>query len=73
VAPGDELAWLDLRPVGLGDGSDVVLIAVARVALDAALASGPGGAGHARSDLACDPGMLVEAVRRVLAYVVTCA
>lgn len=63
------LAWLDLRPLGLGDDPAAVLLAGARVALNAGHTYGPGGAGHARLNLACDPGVLVEAVRRIAALV----
>ncbi|MET4051706.1 cystathionine beta-lyase [Frigoribacterium sp. PvP054] len=63
------LAWLDLRPLGLGDDPAAVLLAGARVALNAGHTYGPGGAGHARLNLACDPGVLVEAVRRIAAFV----
>ncbi|WP_228498098.1 MalY/PatB family protein [Frigoribacterium sp. VKM Ac-1396] len=63
------LAWLDLRPLGLGDDPAAVVLAEARVALNAGHTYGPGGAGHARLNLACDPGVLVEAVRRIAALV----
>ncbi|MDQ0744682.1 hypothetical protein QFZ62_001990 [Clavibacter sp. B3I6] len=39
----------------------------ARVALNAGHCYGSGGAGHARLNLACDPDVLREAVRRIAA------
>ncbi|RII85207.1 aminotransferase class I/II-fold pyridoxal phosphate-dependent enzyme, partial [Clavibacter michiganensis subsp. insidiosus] len=42
------LAWLDLRPLGLGADPAAVLLERARVALNAGHCYGTGGAGHAR-------------------------
>jgi len=63
------LAWLDLRPLGLGADPAAVLLERARVALNAGHCYGTGGAGHARLNLACDPDVLREAVRRIAAVV----
>ncbi|CAQ00472.1 aspartate aminotransferase [Clavibacter sepedonicus] len=63
------LAWLDLRPLGLGADPAAVLLERARVALNAGHCYGTGGAGHARLNLACDPDVLREAVRRIAAAV----
>lgn len=61
------LAWLDLRPLGLGADPTAVILDRARVALNAGHCYGTGGAGHARLNLACDPDVLREAVRRIAA------
>ncbi|HEY0251130.1 MAG TPA: aminotransferase class I/II-fold pyridoxal phosphate-dependent enzyme, partial [Kofleriaceae bacterium] len=59
------LAWLDLRPLGLGDDPTAVLIAEARVALNEGAAFGAAGRGFARLNLACDPDTLREAIARI--------
>jgi cystathionine beta-lyase len=65
--PGDGtyLAWLDFRPLGLGDDPSAVLVERARVALHPGPPFGTGGAGHARLNLATSPEVLTEAVRRI--------
>jgi cystathionine beta-lyase len=63
------LAWLDLRALGLGPDPAAVLLDRARVALNAGHRYGTGGDGHARLNLACDPDVLREAVRRITALV----
>ncbi len=59
------LAWLDLREYGLGEDPAAVLLRDAGVALTAGLPFGPGGAGHARLNLACSREVLTEAVARM--------
>jgi cystathionine beta-lyase len=59
------LAWLDLRPLGLGDDPAAVLLERGRVAL----ANGPNfgdlGRGFARLNFGTSPELLTEAVRRM--------
>jgi len=71
-APGQAtfLAWLDCRALRLGDGPlgddpAAVFRDRGRVALSSGLDFGPGGAGHARFNLAADPETITEAVRRM--------
>ncbi|ALE72273.1 cystathionine beta-lyase [Pseudonocardia sp. EC080610-09] len=59
------LAWLDCRALGLGDDPAAVFLERGRVALNAGLPFGAGGAGHARLNLATHPDVLTEAVRRM--------
>lgn len=61
------LAWLDCRALGLGDDPAAVFRDRGRVALSAGVDFGPGGAGHARFNLAADPQTITEAVRRMAA------
>ncbi len=63
------LAWLDLRPLGLGDDPADVLRAHGRVALTAGRPFGRGGLGHARVNLACSREVLTEAVVRMTSAV----
>ncbi|GHB42402.1 cystathionine beta-lyase [Streptomyces spinoverrucosus] len=67
--PGDAtyLAWLDCRPLGLGDDPADVLLHRGRVALNSGLPFGTGGAGHVRLNLATSPEIITEAVRRMAA------
>jgi cystathionine beta-lyase len=60
------LAWVDLGALGWeGDPADVIL-EHAKVALRTGSDFGPGGAGHVRVNLACDPALLDEAVDRIV-------
>ncbi len=61
------LAWLDCRPLGLGDDPADVFLRRGRVALSSGLPFGTGGAGHVRLNLATSPEVLTEAVRRMAA------
>ncbi|MEV5427863.1 aminotransferase class I/II-fold pyridoxal phosphate-dependent enzyme [Streptomyces sp. NPDC052701] len=69
--PGEAtyLAWLDCRPLGLGDDPAQVFLHRGRVALNSGLPFGTGGAGHVRLNLATLPEVLTEAVRRMAAVV----
>ncbi|MFG2530292.1 MalY/PatB family protein [Streptomyces sp. NPDC048516] len=64
-AAGTYLAWLDCRPLGLGDDPAAVFLARGRVALSPGAGFGTGGAGHVRLNLATSPELLTEAVRRM--------
>lgn len=66
-AAGTYLAWLDCRPLGLGDDPAAVFLARGRVALSPGAGFGTGGAGHVRLNLATSPELLTEAVRRMAA------
>ncbi|MEU8782390.1 aminotransferase class I/II-fold pyridoxal phosphate-dependent enzyme [Streptomyces sp. NPDC048637] len=68
-AAGTYLAWLDCRPLGLGDDPAAAFLARGRVALSSGTSFGTGGAGHVRLNLATSPGLLTEAVRRMAAAV----
>ncbi|MFU8948082.1 MalY/PatB family protein [Mycetocola zhadangensis] len=59
------LAWLDFRALGWGDNPAERILAEARVALSAGIDFGAHGAGYARMNLACAPGVLTDAVRRI--------
>jgi cysteine-S-conjugate beta-lyase len=59
------LAWLDLRPLGLGDDPTRRLLDEARVALSPGPDFGPGGAGHGRLNFATTPELVEEAVARL--------
>lgn len=59
------LAWIDMTALGWGDDPAAFALENARVALSSGPAFGPGGAGHARMNLACNPETLVEAVDRL--------
>ncbi|WP_133884902.1 aminotransferase class I/II-fold pyridoxal phosphate-dependent enzyme [Streptomyces sp. BK208] len=61
------LAWLDCRPLGLGDDPAEVFLGRGRVALSSGIPFGSGGAGHVRVNLATSPEVLTEAVRRMAA------
>jgi cystathionine beta-lyase len=62
---GTYLAWLDCRPLGLGDDPAAVFLDRGRVALNSGPAFGTGGAGHVRLNLATSPDLITEAVRRM--------
>ncbi|MCX4637395.1 aminotransferase class I/II-fold pyridoxal phosphate-dependent enzyme [Streptomyces platensis] len=68
-AAGTYLAWLDCRPLDLGDDPAAAFLARGRVALSPGANFGTGGAGHLRLNLATSPGVLTEAVRRMAAAV----
>ncbi|MGW7579146.1 MalY/PatB family protein [Streptomyces sp. NPDC054765] len=68
-AAGTYLAWLDCRPLGLGDDPAAVFLARGRVALSPGTSFGTGGAGHVRLNLATSPELVTEAVRRMAAAV----
>jgi cystathionine beta-lyase len=59
------LAWIDLRPLGLGDHPGPELEKRARVGLSDGPAYGSGGAGHARLNFATSAEILREAVARI--------
>ncbi|MGP4013106.1 MalY/PatB family protein [Streptomyces sp. 4N124] len=65
--PGEAtyLAWLDCRPLGLGDDPAQVFLERGRVALNSGIPFGTGGTGHVRLNLATSPEVLEEAIRRV--------
>lgn len=67
--PGEAtyLAWLDCRPLGLGDDPAQVFLERGRVALNSGIPFGTGGAGHVRLNLATSPEVLEEAIRRMAA------
>lgn len=66
-AAGTFLAWLDCRPLGLGDDPAAAFLARGRVALSSGPDFGTGGAGHVRLNLATSPELLTEAVGRMSA------
>lgn len=63
------LGWIDLRAYGLGADPAALLIDSARVALNSGHSYGEAYDGYVRINLACDPRLLVEAVRRISAVV----
>lgn len=63
------LAWLDLRPYGLGDDPAAAIATEGRVALSPGPTYGTGGAGFARLNFATSPAILGEIVRRVATVV----
>jgi cystathionine beta-lyase len=69
--PGEAtyLAWLDCRPLDLGDDPADVFLRRGRVALSSGIPFGTGGAGHLRLNLATSPEVITEAVRRMAAAV----
>ncbi|MER6307941.1 aminotransferase class I/II-fold pyridoxal phosphate-dependent enzyme [Streptomyces sp. NPDC001657] len=64
-AAGTFLAWLDCRPLGLGDNPAAFFLERGRVALSPGPDFGTGGAGHVRLNLATSPEVLTEAVARM--------
>ncbi|MBL1089888.1 MULTISPECIES: MalY/PatB family protein [Streptomyces] len=64
-AAGTFLAWLDCRPLGLGDNPAAFFLERGRVALSPGPDFGTGGAGHVRLNLATSPEVLTEAVGRM--------
>jgi cystathionine beta-lyase len=63
------LAWLDCRPLGLGDDPAAVFLERGRVALNSGLLFGEAAKGFARINLACSADVLTDAVRRMAASV----
>jgi cystathionine beta-lyase len=63
------LAWLDLRAVDLGDDPAEPILKRGAVALTPGPPFGPGGAGHARLNLACSAAVMTEAVERMASVV----
>lgn len=61
------LAWLDFRERGWGDDPAGRILEEAKVALSAGPEFGDPGAGFARMNIACSPGLLEEAIRRIAA------
>lgn len=61
------LAWLDFSALGLGGDPATWILEHAKVALIPGPHFGPPGAGFARLNVACAPGIIVEAVRRIAA------
>ncbi|MEU6142915.1 MalY/PatB family protein [Streptomyces sp. NPDC047081] len=66
-AEGTYFAWLDCRPLGLGDDPAEIFLERGRVALNSGIPFGTGGEGHARLNLATSPEILGEGVRRMVA------
>jgi cystathionine beta-lyase len=60
------LAWLDFRPLGLGDDPAARLLDLGRVALSPGPDFGPGGAGFARLNFATSEAILDEIVQRIV-------
>lgn len=67
--PGTFLAWLDCRATGLGDDPAAAFLDRGRVALNAGIDFGIGGAGHARLNYGTTPEILEEAIIRMAAVV----
>jgi cysteine-S-conjugate beta-lyase len=63
---GTYLAWLDFRATALGDDPAAALLERGRVALNAGLDYGPGGAGFARLNFATSRTLLDAAIDRVV-------
>lgn len=59
------LGWIDLREYQLGEDPAALLVDSARVALNAGHSYGAAYDGFVRINLACDPTLLAEAVRRI--------
>jgi cysteine-S-conjugate beta-lyase len=59
------LAWLDCRPLGLGDGPAATFLERGRLALSPGLDYGPTGAGFVRLNFGTSPDLVAEAVRRM--------
>ena len=59
------LGWLDLSAYGWGDTPSRKILDEAKVALNPGPSFGPGGAGFARINFACSPGVLTEAMERI--------
>ncbi|MFK4100357.1 MalY/PatB family protein [Streptomyces sp. NPDC019531] len=61
------LAWLDCRSLDLGDDPAAVFLERGKVALNSGIPFGTGGAGFVRLNLATNPELITEAVRRMAA------
>ncbi len=59
------LAWLDLRPLDLGEDPSEALLERGRVALSPGPQFGPQGAGFARLNIGTSPALVEEAVTRI--------
>jgi cystathionine beta-lyase len=59
------LAWLDLRPLGLGEDPSEAILARGRVALSPGPGFGPQGAGFARLNIGTSPALLEQAVEGI--------
>jgi cystathionine beta-lyase len=59
------LAWLDLRPLGLGQDPSEAILARGRVALSPGPGFGPQGAGFARLNIGTSPALLEQAVEGI--------
>ncbi len=59
------LAWLDLRPLDLGEDPSEALLERGRVALNAGPTFGPQGRGFARLNIGTSPALVEEAVKRI--------
>jgi cystathionine beta-lyase len=59
------LAWLDFRPLGLGDAPAQTLLDRARVALSPGLDYGRRGAGFARLNFGTSPDLVAEMIHRI--------
>lgn len=66
VPQGTYLGWLDLRDAGLPDHAGRWLLEHARIRLNDGPTFGPGGAGHARINLATPRPLLIEATGRMI-------
>lgn len=66
VPQGTYLGWLDLRDAGLPDHAGSWLLEHARIRLNDGPTFGPGGAGHARINLATPRPLLIEATGRMV-------
>jgi cystathionine beta-lyase len=62
---GSYLAWVDCRPLGLGDEPSAVFLEKTKVALNAGSTFGEEGKGFVRLNLATSPAILEEAVKRM--------
>jgi cystathionine beta-lyase len=62
---GTYLAWLDCRPLDLGDDPAAAFLEHGRVALSAGPRFGTGGAGHARFNFGTTPELITLAVHRM--------
>ena len=63
------LAWLDCRPLDLGDDPSAVFLEHGRVAVNPGPSFGRSGRGHVRLNFATTPGILAEGVRRMVSAV----
>lgn len=66
VPQGTYLGWIDLRDAGLPDNAGGWLLEHARIRLNDGPTFGPGGAGHARINLATPRPLLIEATGRMV-------
>ena len=58
------LAWIDCRPLGLGDDPGQQFLDKGKVAFNSGHIFGPGGEGHVRVNMGTSPEILTEAFRR---------